>query len=62
MVRVRAETESVFDDGVHRVGGQSEFGPVQITSQQELIPKHVACTHIGVTIRAYSASLFKNML
>jgi len=33
VVRIRAETESVLDNGVHRVGGQSELGPVRAASQ-----------------------------
>ena len=32
VARVGAETEGVFDNGVHRVGGQSKFGPVQVMS------------------------------
>lgn len=35
MAGIRVEAKSVFEDGIQRVGGQSELRPVQNTRQQK---------------------------
>lgn len=63
MVRVGLKAESMFEDDVHRVGGQPKLGPVSDPQVSKIeIPGSFTRAHIGVMMRAYKAILFRSPL